>query len=188
MTLMIWAVVAVLVYHTVHQLRVVEEIYKRHTRIDLYTLRPLYRFSYLSAQTAVGISLIVYCWYLAAPTLFSVGFSGFLTFTLFSLLTFAWPLWGAHRLLEDEKDRMISANGERQRRAAAELHQRVDAGNTNDMDNLHKTLASLELEYTTLDRISTWPWRPETLRAVAAALLFPVIVWLTQWILQRILE
>jgi hypothetical protein len=56
------------------------------------------------------------------------------------------------------------------------------------MDNLNKTMASLELEHAALERTSTWPWRPETLRNLAAALFFPVMVWLTQWVLQRVLS
>ena len=55
------------------------------------------------------------------------------------------------------------------------------------MDNLNKAMASLEIEYTAIKRISTWPWNPETPRLVLAALLFPVVVWLTQWVLQHVL-
>jgi hypothetical protein len=81
----------------------------------------------------------------------------------------------------------LSENGERQRIIIAELHRRVDSGDLGEMDDLSKTLTSLELERTTLERISTWPWKPETPRAVIAALLFPVVVWLLQWVLERVL-
>jgi hypothetical protein len=55
------------------------------------------------------------------------------------------------------------------------------------MDALHKTMMSLELEHTILFRVSTWPWERDTLRAFTAALFFPVMVWLTQWVLGRLL-
>ena len=55
------------------------------------------------------------------------------------------------------------------------------------MDALNKALSSLELVHNGLQRISSWPWQSETVRWVVAALLFPVIVWLMQWVLQRIL-
>jgi hypothetical protein len=190
LSLVVWGIVWVVIYHTVHQLRIVQQIYDRCTTINLFNLRPLYAFSVLSAQTAVGLILIVYVWYAVAPVLFSLVNSllGLLCFVGFALLTFVLPLRGAHRLLAEEKDRLLNENGARQRAAISELHRRVDAGEIVDMDNLNKTMASLELEHAALERVSTWPWRPETLRTVAAALLFPVMVWLTQWVLQRFLS
>jgi hypothetical protein len=188
LSLFIWGVIGVSVYHTIHQLRVVQQIYKACSGIDLYKLRPLYAFSTLSGWTAVGIALIIYVWYLFAPSLFNIGIAGLVVFTSFALLTFVVPLWGARRLLVEEKEQHLSKNAERRRLLAAELHRRIDANEMTDMDNLNKTLASLELEYTAIDRISTWPWRTETVRTVTAALFVPVVVWLFQWILRRILE
>ncbi len=185
---LIWGGLGIVLYHTLHQLRVVQQIYRRVTSINLYKLRPLYAFSTLSAQTAIGIGFIYYLWYLLVPMLFEIGISGFALFTVISLLTFARPLWGAHQLLVDEKDAKLGENGDRQRSAIAELHRRVDSGELTDIDSLHKTMASLELEHLTIDRISTWPWRQDTLRVVTAALFFPVIVWLMQRLLDRMLN
>ncbi len=189
LSLVIWGIAGVVVYHTLHQLRIVQQIYDLCPKINLYGLRPLYAFSTLSARTAISVALIVYSWYLCAPHLLNLGtaLSGLFGYTAFSLLTFVLPLWGAHRLLVEEKDRRLTENGEWQRQAITELHHRVAAGEMVDMDNLNKTMASLELEHATLDRISTWPWKQDTVRAVALALFFPVLVWLTQWILQRVL-
>lgn len=189
LSLVIWGIAGVVVYHTLHQLRIVQQIYDYCPKINLYALRPLYAFSTLSARTAISVTLIVYSWYLCAPHLLSLDSAlvGLFAYTAFSLLTFVLPLWGAHRLLVEEKDRRLTENGGWQQQAIAELHHRVAAGEMVDMDNLNKTMASLELEHATLDRISTWPWKQDTVRAVALALFFPVLVWLTQWILQRLL-
>jgi hypothetical protein len=189
LALPLWAVIGVLAYHTLHQLRIVQQIYNHCSGIDLFALRPLYAFSTLSARTAVGITFISYLWNLVAPSLSISSSSVFhlILLTALALVTFILPLWGAHRVLGDEKDRLLNENGERLRLAVAELHHRVDVGEMVDMDNLNKTLASLELEHATLERISTWPWKPETAQVVAAALLFPVIVWLMQWVLQKML-
>lgn len=190
MTLPIWGIIFLVIYHTAHQLRIVQQIYNRCASVDLYVLHPLYAFSTLSAQTAVGIVFVAYLWNVFAPQLVSITVSlgGFLFITGFSLFTFVYPLLGAHRLLAEEKNRRLAKNGERQRAAIAELHRRIDNHDLVDMDNLNKTLVSLELEHASLSRISTWPWQPETLRGVMAALFFPVMVWLTQWVLQRMLE
>lgn len=188
LTLLICAIIGVLVYHTLHQLRVVQQIYNLCSGVDLYDLRPVYAFSTLSASASVGIALIVYVWYLFAPLLFNIGVAALVFFTGLALLTFALPLRSARRLLVEEKERRLSENGARRRLAFAELQRRVDSGAMVAMDDLNKTVATLELERAALDRISTWPWKSETLRAVAAALFFPVMVWLTQWLLRRLLE
>jgi hypothetical protein len=188
LSLFIWAVVGILVYHTLHQLRVVWEIYASCSGIDLYKLRPLYAFSTLSAWTAIGIALMVYVWYISAPLLFNIGIAGLVFFTALSLLTFVLPLSGARHLLVDEKERQLSENRERQRLIRAEMHRRIDAFDITDMEHLSKTIAALELEHAAIDRISTWPWKPETARTVTVTLFFPMVVWLTQLILRRVLE
>ncbi len=188
LSLFIWAVVGVMVYHTLHQLRVVWEIYASTSGIDLYKLRPLYAFSTLSAWTAIGIGVMVYAWYLFAPLLFNIGIAGLIFFTGLSLLTFVLPLSGARHLLVDEKERQLSENRERQRLIRAEMHRRIDAFEITDMEDLSKAIATLELEHTAIDRVSTWPWKPETARTVTVTLFFPMVVWLTQLILRRVLE
>jgi hypothetical protein len=70
----------------------------------------------------------------------------------------------------------------------AELHQRVDKKAMTKMDDLNKTLASLELERAALQRIPTWPWETGTLRGVAATLVLPLVIWLIQFALQRLLR
>lgn len=188
LSLFIWAIVGILVYHTLHQLRVVWEIYVSCSGIDLYKLRPLYAFSTLSAWTAIGIAAMVYAWYLFAPLLFNVGIAGLLFFTGLSLLTFVLPLSGARHLLVEEKEKQLAENRERQRLIRAEMHRRIDAFEITDMEHLSKTIAALEVEHAAIDRISTWPWKPETARTVTVTLFFPMVVWLTQLLLRRFLE
>ena len=67
----------------------------------------------------------------------------------------------------------------------AELHGRVDASELLSMDELHDTMAGLEIEWSALTRIPTWPWQPETLRGLITALLLPVAVFFFQFVLQR---
>jgi hypothetical protein len=72
--------------------------------------------------------------------------------------------------------------------AIADLHHRVDTGDLDKMDDLNKAMASLELEHATLYRVPTWPWQPDEIRAVVAAFMFPLTLWVVQSILQRMLE
>jgi len=55
------------------------------------------------------------------------------------------------------------------------------------MDSLNKALASLEIEAGALRRIQTWPWDPGAVRGLVAALLLPIVVWLLQLLLGRVL-
>lgn len=188
-TLIISALAGVMVYHTFHQLRIVHRIYSLDLTIDLYELPPLYAFSALSAGTALSIAFAAFVWYQLAPELANIGSTviSMVILAVFSLLTFVLPLWGAHRRLVKEKEQQMSRNGKRQREAFTELHDSMDTRELAHMDQLNKLLDSLELEHTILERISTWPWHKDTFRAVAAALFFPVIVWMLQWALGRFL-
>jgi hypothetical protein len=55
---LIWAVAGAFVYHTVHQLRLVSQIYSQWTRVNLFQLGPLHAFSQLTARTALGIIVL----------------------------------------------------------------------------------------------------------------------------------
>jgi hypothetical protein len=178
----------ILVYHTLHQLIVVTQIY-RHARINLFNLGPLYTFSNLSARTAIGILAIAYSWYATIPEFFNEG-NGVLTGLVLlavTILTFILPLRGVHNLLVEEKARLLAECVRRQEAVIAKLHEDIDADNMASMDDRNKALESLEIEQQVLSRISSWPWQPETVRWFVAALLFPVIIWLMQWALQRVL-
>jgi hypothetical protein len=106
LALPLWAIIGVMFYHTLHQLWVVQQIYNRCSKVDLFALNPLYAFSMLSARTAIGITFIIYLWHLVGPSLFFFSSSTFhlIALTIYSLLTFVLPLAGAHRVLVDEKD------------------------------------------------------------------------------------
>lgn len=184
-----WFVTSTVIYHVAHQLGVVNRIY-RHTRIDLYELGPLYTFSRLSARTAVGLAIAMYL-----PAFISLAFSGYAIWTVLRVLvivivglTFVLPLLGIHRLIAKEKERLLSENSRQLKASFIKLHRRLESNDLSEVENLTKAIDGLESEQKVLKSISTWPWQPETPRAVLAAVLLPVVVWFIQWLLQRILE
>lgn len=183
------AVAGAMIYHSVHQLQEISRIYRTFTRLNLYRLQPLYAFSVPAAITSGGLILYNYTWFAAGPEFLTQPISIVLGifFAAASAVIFAWPLLGIHRRLVAEKRKALAESARRFEAAVTELHQRVDKKALTKMDDLNKALMSLEVERTALQRIPTWPWEAGTLRGVAATLVLPLVIWLIQYILQRIL-
>jgi hypothetical protein len=184
--LAMWAVLATLVYHTVHQLRAVDHILRCCTEVSLFRVQPVHSFSRLTVRTAVGVGLLPYLLlgasasmtdmridWIAAPT----------ALTLVAVLTFVWPLWGVHRLLQQEKLKLQREVATRIEQTVQRIHARVDACDLSDADGLNKTLSSLMLERSMLEKVSTWPWSPEAPRLLATALLLPIALFIAQRVL-----
>jgi hypothetical protein len=186
---LIWFVLGPLIYHTIHQLAWVRAIHARYVVVDPYHLEPLYVFSGLTARTALALLAIDYAWVFAytSPLTNSANIVLSVSFAALAAIVFAWPLWGVHRLLAEEKAHLLTDCARRMKAAIAELRRRIDSGQLKAMDDLNKTMASLEIEHASLARIPTWPWPPGTLRGVVAAVLLPVAIWLIQQVLQPLL-
>jgi hypothetical protein len=182
-------VAGALVYHTIHQLRLVSRIYTKLAAVDLFELGPLYAFSGLTARTALGLIVWAYGWFSTTPELLSepIGILYGLSYGALAAATFAWPLLGIHRRLGHEKQRLLGEGSQRLKATIAELHRRVDAGELRGMDDMNKAIASLEIEQHIISKIPTWPWQPETARLLATALLLPLGMWITQAILNVIM-
>ena len=185
-----WMINAIFAYHTIHQLRLVSRIYTKHTNVNIFETGPLYTLSRVTALTAIAILLIAYL-YSAVSGGWKIETAGDAmvagSFNLGGLATFIWPLWGAHRLLQHEKTQRKRAVAQRMEAITDELHSRLDRRDLKEIDRLKDGLDSLVVERNVLDKVSTWPWEPETARAVVTAVLLPMIVWVVTRILERFL-
>ncbi len=197
LSFLMFPVAGAVVYHVIHQLRLVSQIYAEKAIVNLFDLSPLYAFSGLTSKTAVGFLILNYIWVTTAPKQL-MSTSAVIGMTIFmavvSIVTFTWPLLGIHGRLVQEKQRLLRESSQRLEATITELHVLVDAGELHHIDELHAraqflhvTMASLESERSMLTRIPTWPWRPETLRGLVTALLLPLIVFVLQYVLQRFL-
>lgn len=182
-------VTGVFVYHTWHQLRAVNIIYREHTRVTLIDQMPLYAFANLSAATAIGMLVDTYAWSLASPLIGqnSLFAAWQVIFSIVCALTFIAPLIGTHNLLKAKRDERLRDVSRRLQQVTGKLYQRVDAGQVSDMDDLNKAIQSLELEYQIVKRLPTWPWSPETPRAFILTLLLPILLWLIEEVLNRLI-
>lgn len=188
--ILIWVVGGAFIYHEIHQLRIINLIYTKHTRINLYQLRPLYALMRLSWINAIGIGIYAIAGLAVTPTSASGTAAvtqaiGVLPAPILPFMVFLSPLWGIHRLLAAEKGRLLDNNQAAIEHIVNEVHQRVRAQPRDDIDYLQKLLNALETEARLLKGIPTWPWPTDTLRSVIATLLFPFSIWLLQQFLLR---
>jgi hypothetical protein len=191
-------VVVIFIYHTLRQLRWISRIHETATHIDLFQLRPLYSLSGLTARTA-GILLIVgYIiqqqagshgrftgdrYVLEVSELFMV--SSIVVYSLLALAIFFLPLIGLHQRLLKEKERLQAEANSRLQAHIQELHRRIDARQLKDADAVNFHLTSLALERDILAKLPTWPWQPGTFNLLLTAVLFPIVLWILQQILER---
>ncbi|HLF81337.1 MAG TPA: hypothetical protein VI410_06165 [Anaerolineales bacterium] len=187
-TLWVWFT---FIYHTIHQLRVVRRIYAQETRVDLYRLRPIYALAELTALAAVGFAVYTYPWLEdllnAASELNLAAVVLNVPFFAWPIVIFLWPLWGAHRTLVELKEAALTEAATRSKSLSALLHERIDQQKLSAIDEVHKAITALEFETARLLKIPTWPWHPGTFRGLLAAVLLPLVLWIVQFGLQRLL-
>jgi hypothetical protein len=189
--LLIWWLFGAFLYHTLHQLRLINCIYTQHVRINLFRMRPLYALSSLAALTAGSLAMIPYGFLLVNP---SIDFpkdplilSSYLVITSMAVATFVWPQLGIHGLQVEEKERLLDEANQRFEATILELHQRVDSENLEGVANVNMAIESLEVERNALRKIPTWPWEPEAVRLLITALALPLGLWIAQYALQSML-
>ncbi len=183
------ALVIILVYHSVRQLRLVSGIHARAQRVALFEPAPLYAFSTLTSRTAIGLVL------LQAPTVFFVPANGsavlitvawLVPVALIASAIFVLPLQGMHHRITAEKERLEAEVGRRLASTMDDVHAAVDERRREDADALNKTLATLVAERDLVAKLPTWPWAPGTFWAFASAILLPIGLWFLTRVLERL--
>jgi hypothetical protein len=184
-----WFIFGALFIHTVHQLRLIDRIYTLHIAIDLDHYQMLFPFSTVSALTAIGLLVIPYAWVAAVPNLLSdpAGYTFGSLFPIFALISFVWPLIGVHNLIVQAKNRALYENGTMLKDIRERLFEKLSSGPLDGASDLHQALSVVRAEREILLHVPTWPWQPGTPRSVVAALLLPLVVWLMQQVLEKVL-
>jgi hypothetical protein len=173
-----FALLAVLIYHTIHQLRLVSRIHAMASRIDLFEPAPLYAFSHLTARTGIGLVVLTVFSFIVDPSINVLGVALTALVLVVAAGAFVLPLEGMHSRIVVEKYRLQLEANRRMKATLSQLHRSVDEGDLSRADGLNKTLESLQLERDAIAKMPTWPWEPGTLRGFSAALLVPIVLWL----------
>lgn len=194
------ATFGVFLFHTIRQLRVVSQIHRQHTQVSLFRLQALYGLSSLTARTAfalVIVGAIAYATRGPAPATLSsstvwpdpvtVGVGYLILSVSMAAAVFASPLIGLHRMLMEEKSLLQAENDRRLERALGQLHRLVDEEDLEQIDALNKAISSLVTERDVIRKTPTWPWSPGALGVLTSAVVLPIVVWLLQNLLDRIL-
>ncbi|MDQ5823819.1 MAG: hypothetical protein M3441_06340 [Chloroflexota bacterium] len=188
-----YAATAIFFYHSIRQLRMVSRTYAKHARVDLFNLRPMHSLSRLAARTSICMAIPTYAWGfvnvspesgaidMAATSIFEL-----ITFSTVIIIMFVWPLVGARRLLRQAKAAALTEAQQQFKATVAELHRRRENGEFEGMGGINEALDGLMKEQSVLGKISTWPWQSDTFRAVASAILLPIVVWAITRLLENV--
>ncbi len=188
--LIFWWVFGFGLYHTVHQLRAVRQIYTEYVDVNLYRVRALHALSTVTSMTSIGIIVAASVALAVLPSiaLRPIGLVVIATSVFLAVITFGWPLWGVHRLMVEEKERMDIECSKRYESLLIEWHLKVDSRKLDGSGDLHSAIQSALAEKGEISKIPTWPWAPGTLRGWIAALFLPLAVWMLQWLIERVLR
>jgi hypothetical protein len=158
--------------------------------VSLFGVAPLYGFSRLTAAMAISMIGSILLVVLVTPALLTdvMGIAGAALAIVFATLAFFLPLAGAHGLLVGEKDRCLALARDSLQHAASSLHDAIQKRDTQAMDPLQKALAGVEVEQRMLERAPTWPWQPDTFRWVVGAVMFPIVLYVAQLAISRLVE
>jgi hypothetical protein len=177
-------------YHTLHQLRIVRQIYDAALPLNLFDREPIFAFSKVTSTTSVAMMLFLLSNLVVAIPLqaLDVGVIIFeLIGTPLALAAFAMPLWGAHTRLTAQKRELQTAAELRMKAALQKLDAALNADDLTKMDQIQKTLNNLLTEREVIARLPTWPWRPGTVTGVASAILLPTVLLIIQTVIQRLI-
>lgn len=157
-----YAAVAIFVYHSIRQLRMVSRTYANHARVDLFNLRPMHALSRLAARTSICMAIPTYAWGFVnvspesgAIDVGATSIFELITFSTIIVIMFMWPLVGARRLLRQAKAAALTEAQQQFKATVAELHRRRENGEFEGMGGINEALDGLMKEQLVLNKIST---------------------------------
>ncbi len=184
------------VVHTIRQLRAVDLIHRMPKNINPFHREPLYAFSTLTLPTAIGGLLPVYIYLFLAyyfgvlgplplPSAFEAAGLGLVI--ALALAAFILPLSSMHHRLAREKARLVAEADQRYSVMVDKFNDEFGQARFKDLDATSRAIASLTSQREVLARISTWPWKPETLRSLLTTVALPVLLYLVSRFVGRYL-
>jgi hypothetical protein len=187
------ALLIVILYQSLRQLRLVSRVHAGATRVDLFRPAPLYAFSVLTSRTAMVLALAF-----TVPTLVAaaqapttsmafliapwvlIGIAG-------AAIVFVVPLRGMQQRIVAEKRRLQSEVGLRIERTVDVIHVRLDGGDLAGAGSMKGALDVLLTERDLIEKLPTLPWRPGTLGGLVTAIGLPIALFVATRLIERML-
>lgn len=173
---------AVLYYHSLRQLWLINHTVQTVKQFNLFNLDPVYAFSRLTAWTGISWVLMAGLTLLVFPMEITPGLMlGFMVLqVVLALAAFVLPLRFVNYRLVQEKRRLLAEHQRRVESTLARLHQSIDQHELSEVGQLNTAITGLNTERTMLEKIPTWPWRTDTLTGFLSATILPIILFLVQ--------
>jgi len=182
------ACMAALILRTIRQLRLVNDLHRRASEINLFHLAPVHAFASLTARAAIGLVLfmlfnaVVEASGISAAPLYVVVAMGVLAISVFVM-----PLLGMRKRLKDEKARLLTETNEAIKVTIGRIHDEVSSNKYEKISGMNTAINALVAERQLIQGISTWPWEASTSRGFASTLLLPIILSLVTRLLGRLI-
>jgi hypothetical protein len=186
MWILVWLINTILIFNTVQQLRTINYAYTHHAEINLFRQSELYAFSRVLATRSIGFVLTSPIWLLVDTGIITLIIN--IVFAILALIIFVVPLVGVHRLLEAQKEVLSKQSAQSKGLMIHQLFAHLENGEINEAASLKDGLSSVVLAHEQITKASTWPWQTNTLRQIAGAITLPIVIWLIQFFLSRVLE
>jgi hypothetical protein len=196
LVLLEWAFVAFLTFgfafRIVRLIVLIVRFYSGPIDINLYNLPPIYELS--SVVSRAGLFLLL-LWYVNLP----INVNEFLlsspvaigSAVLLALLPFgaflAPQIVLSRRLNRIKSERTVEVSLQLQQ-SFARLERAISSDNLPQVEVRQIATEALISEMRYIEGIPTWPWKLGTFRIAITAVLLPVIVWLIQQLLDRLLQ
>ena len=177
---------ALLVVHTLRQLRQVGRLQALAVQVDLLDPAPINAFSRLTAATAGGILTVGVLFALVDagdPT--PAGIVAEIVIAVIAGAFFVLPLRGMHGRLAAEKGRLLGNANARLRAVIDQIHEMIDTRDLDRADALEKAQAALLAERELYLKLSTWPWSTSTFRGVLSAVMLPIFIGIVLRVISR---
>lgn len=177
------------IIRSIRQLRMVSKLHARATNIDLLELSPAHAFSNLTARTGIGLIFLLIFGPIADPGgIDSLDVISYIGIALLSIALFVLPVMGIRDQIETKRDRVLGETSDLLRIASDHLHNKIRSNDYESMSGANHAIGALIRERDLLEKVSTWPWDPRTIRGFASALLLPILLWLVTQLLERLLS
>jgi len=174
------AIIFVLFYMIIRALRLVNGLFEKVEKIDIFNQDYIYAMSRYSAWLIIIISIQTSLITVTTQGFMAVGdnYMLVLLFILyFILLIILWiPFHGINRKLVSEKSRLLAEVNRRIVKIIDLIHKKVDSGKFRNIADLKETLEGLKIEKEMVEAVHTLPWKTSTITGLVTALFLPLII------------